>query len=92
MTVGQMYKTQSCPWFQETRRGSFRGTILSDRGKRRKKPRLSQRRALLACPVSQQEGEERSPALPLCLPLSSPPTHYIGLRRRRLWLPVELGA
>lgn len=51
---------------------------------------MSQRRALLVFPVSQQEGEERSPALPLCLSVLS--THYIGLRRRRLWLPVELGA
>lgn len=51
---------------------------------------MSQRRALLACPVSQQEGEERSPTLPLCQSVLS--THYIGLRRRRLRLPLELGA
>lgn len=66
--------------------------ILGDRGKREKKSQavVSQRRSLLAWPVPQQEGQERSPALPLCLSLSSPPT-TLPLCRRTLRLLGELG-
>lgn len=64
--------------------------ILGGSGKREKQNHGigSQRRALLACPISQQEAEAPSPTT---MSVSVLTTHSTGLRRGRLVLLVELG-
>lgn len=76
--VEQTSRTKSCPRFnQETLRGSFRGTILSNRGLKERKASScvsEERPASLPCLTARRRGEE--PALPLCL--SSPPTTLVS--------------
>lgn len=76
-TVGQMHRSKSCPWFQEAGKGSFGGTILSDRGKREETQGLSEESpASLPCLTAGRRREEPSPATVSASVLSTHSLHW----------------